>query len=131
MSPYRVLFVDDSDFLTEHVSRTLQSEHGFDVETVATAADARSTLADSASFDCVISSYELLEENGLELAASLHDEATVPDLPFVLFTGNPLEPLVDEALEAGVSAFVSKSDHATGEMNVFANRIRLAIEAHG
>ncbi|GAB3664804.1 response regulator [Halopiger thermotolerans] len=129
MSPYRVLFVDDSDFLTEHVSRTLRSEHGFDVETVATAPDARSLLADS-SFDCVIASYELLDENGLELAASLGEEASIPDLPFVLFTGNSLEPLVDEALEAGVSAFVSKSDHATGEMNVFANRIRLAIEAH-
>ncbi|RKD97429.1 response regulator [Halopiger aswanensis] len=129
MSPYRVLFVDDSDFLTEHVSQTLRSEHDFDVETVATAPDARSVLADS-SFDCVISSYELLDETGLELAASLHDEASIPELPFVLFTGNSLEPLVDEALEAGVSAFVSKSDHATGEMNVFANRIRLAIEAH-
>ncbi|OVE85933.1 response regulator [Natronolimnobius baerhuensis] len=131
MSSYTVLLVEDSDFLTTHVSDTLQSEHGFDVETVATATDARDALEETA-YDCVISSYELVQESGLDLAASINGEATpgMPDIPFILFTGNPLEPLVEDALEAGVTAFVSKSNHATGEMNVFANRIRLAIEAH-
>ncbi|SDQ97795.1 response regulator [Natronobacterium texcoconense] len=126
MSPYTVLFVDDSDFMTQHVSETLESEHGYDVETVTTAAEARSAF-ESTAFDCVIASYELVDESGIELAASLQDLAD--ELPFVLFTGNPLEPLVEEAQDAGVTAFVSKSDHATGDMNVFANRIRLSIEA--
>ncbi|NGM71155.1 response regulator [Natronolimnobius sp. AArcel1] len=131
MSSYTVLLVEDSDFLTTHVSDTLQTVHGFDVETVATAPEARSALEET-GYDCLISSYELLEESGLDLAASINGDATpgMPDIPFILFTGNPLEPLVEDALEAGVTAFVSKSNHATGEMNVFANRIRLAIEAH-
>lgn len=122
MSPYTVLFVDDSDFMTQLVSETLEGAHGYEVETVTTASEARSVF-DSSTFDCVISSYELLDETGIELAESLEE------VPFVLFTGNPLEPLVDEAREAGVTAFVGKGDHATGDMNVFANRIRLAIEA--
>ncbi|ELY72129.1 response regulator receiver protein [Natronobacterium gregoryi SP2] len=112
--------------MTQHVSETLESEHGYEVEAVTTASGARSAF-ESTGFDCVIASYELLDENGIELAASLQDIAD--DIPFVLFTGNPLEPLVEEAREAGVTAFVSKSDHATGDMNVFANRIRLSIEA--
>ncbi|ADD06939.1 receiver box response regulator [Natrialba magadii ATCC 43099] len=128
MPSHSVLLVEDSEFITEHVSTALESAHGFDVDAVTTGEATRATLADEAqSFDCIVSSYELPDETGIDLAASLEEES----VPFVLFTGNPLEPLVDEALSAGVSAFVSKSTHATGEMNVFANRIRLAIEAHG
>lgn len=128
MSSYSVLLVEDSEFMTEHVSQALEGEHGFEVEAVATADEARAVF-DAAAFDCVISSYELLNESGIDLAASLEEATDRDSVPFILLTGNPLEPLVDEALEAGVSAFVSKSKHATGEMNVFANRIRLAIEA--
>ncbi|EMA29398.1 response regulator [Halobiforma nitratireducens] len=128
MPSYSVLFVEDSHFMTQHVSHTLESEHGFEVEAVATADEARAVF-DASTFDCVISSYELLNESGIELAASLEEAADEANVPFILFTGNPLEPLVEEALEAGVSAFVSKSNHATGDMNVFANRIRLAIKA--
>ncbi|WP_323171602.1 response regulator [Natrialba sp. PRR66] len=124
MPSHSVLLVEDSEFLTEHVSKTLREEHGFEVDAVATAAATRTALA-TGDFDCVVSSYELPDETGIELACSLSEER----VPFVLFTGNSLEPLVDEALAAGVSAFISKSTHATGEMNVFANRIRLAIRA--
>ncbi|ELY85292.1 response regulator [Natrialba taiwanensis] len=124
MPSHSVLLVEDSEFLTEHVSKTLREEHSFEVDAVATAAATRTALAEG-TFDCVVSSYELPDETGIELAGSLSEEG----VPFVLFTGNSLEPLVDEALAAGVSAFISKSTHATGEMNVFANRIRLAIRA--
>ncbi|APW99539.1 response regulator [Halobiforma lacisalsi AJ5] len=128
MSSYSVLLVEDSEFMIEHVSQALEGKHGFEVEAVATADEARAVF-DTSTFDCVISSYELLNESGIHLAASLEEAVDGASVPFILFTGNPLEPLVEEALEAGVSAFVSKSNHATGEMNVFANRIRLAIEA--
>ncbi|RQG97196.1 response regulator [Natrarchaeobius chitinivorans] len=126
MSSHTVLLVEDSDFITQHVSETLQSEHEFEIETATSAAETRTALEESA-FDCVVSTYELPDETGIELAASIDDgEGT---MPFVLFTGNPLEPLAEEAIEAGVTAFVSKSSRATGDMNVFANRIRLAIAA--
>ncbi|MFP8954348.1 response regulator [Natrialbaceae archaeon A-arb3/5] len=129
MSPYTVLLVEDSDFITQHVSNTLQREHGFEVETVGSASETRAALED-ATFDCVISSYELPDETGIELAESVNGTADDPEVPFVLFTGNPLEPLAEEAREVGISAFVSKSSRATGDMNVFANRVRLTIEAH-
>ena len=127
MSSHTVLLVEDSDFLTEHVSETFRMEHGFEVETASSAAETRGRL-ENGGIDCVVSSYELPDETGIELAASVSEDGFA-DVPIVLFTGNPLEPLADEALEAGISAFVSKSTHASGEMNVFANRIRLAIRA--
>ncbi|TYT63508.1 response regulator [Natrialba swarupiae] len=126
MSSYTVLLAEDSDFITQHVSQTLESEHGFEIETVTSASETRDTLAES-DFDCVVSTYELPDETGIELAESINGDGD--EVPFVLFTGNPLEPLAEEALEAGVSAFVSKSSGATGGMDVFANRIRLAIAA--
>ncbi|WP_049923541.1 response regulator [Halopiger djelfimassiliensis] len=126
MGSASILLVEDSEFITQHVKNTLSSEHGFDVETVPTASATRSILEEE-TFDCVVTSYELPDETGIELAASVADGSRPP---FVLLTGNPLEPLVEEALEAGVSAFVSKSNHATGSMEVFANRLRLVIRAH-
>ncbi|ARS90219.1 response regulator [Natrarchaeobaculum aegyptiacum] len=131
MPAYTVLLVEDSEFLSSHVSETLAEEHGFEVRCIGSAAETRDVLADASdAVDCVISSYELPDETGIELAASVTGDSKMADVPFVLFTGNPLEPLSAEALEAGVSAFVQKSNHASGEMNVFANRVRLAIEAN-
>ncbi|THE64339.1 response regulator [Salinadaptatus halalkaliphilus] len=128
MSSYTVLLVEDSDFITEHVSQTLASEHGFDVETVGSAADTRTAVEDG-EISCVVSSYELPDETGIDLAASINGDGET-SVPFILFTGDPLESLAEEALEAGVSAFVSKGDRASGTMDVFANRIKLAIRAH-
>lgn len=133
MSAYTVLLVEDSEFLSKHVSETLTTEHGFEVRCVGSAAETRDALADEgvlADVDCVISSYELPDETGIELAASVTGDSETAEIPFVLFTGNPLEPLSEAALEAGVSAFVHKSNHASGAMNVFANRVQLAIEAN-
>ncbi|RQG99018.1 response regulator [Natrarchaeobius oligotrophus] len=129
MAPYNLLLVEDSEFITRHVSETLRSKHGFEIETVPTAADTRTAIEET-SYDCVISSYELPDETGIDLASSINGRAGSPEVPFILFTGNPLESLAEEALKSGVSAFVSKSSHATGDMNVFANRIRLTIQAH-
>ncbi|WP_049925776.1 response regulator [Halopiger goleimassiliensis] len=129
MPSQTVLLVEDSDFLTAHVSETLRSEHGFDIETAESAAETRSVLEDG-GIDCVVTNYELPDETGIDLAASLAEIGGASDVPVVLFTGNSIESLAEEALEAGVSAFVSKSSRASGDMNVFANRIRLAIQAN-
>ncbi|MXV62897.1 response regulator [Natronorubrum sp. JWXQ-INN-674] len=124
-----VLFVEDSEFITKHVGDTLRTEHGFDIASVSTATKARSMLR-SQAYDCVVTSHELPDGTGIELAASVSDDSAVADTPFVLFTGNPLESLAADALESGITAFVSKDNHATGSMDVFANRIQLVIAAH-
>ncbi len=126
MSPITVLLVEDSEFLSTHVTETLREEHGFVIVSAASAAETRDLL-EGDHIDCVVSSYELPDCTGIDLAASL--EAEGYDIPFVLFTGNPLEPLAEEAIDAGVTAFVNKANQASGSMTVFANRIRLAVEA--
>lgn len=127
MSDTHVLLVEDSGFMAGRVSDTLEDTHGFSVTTVKTAAEARATLEDG-DYDCVVSNYELPDETGPELASSIR-ERSIPDVPLILFTGRPLAPLAKEALESGVTDFVSKDQHVTGSMDVLANRVDLAIRA--
>lgn len=50
-------------------------------------------------------------------------------VPFILFTGRPLAPIVEDALSSGVTDFVSKDQHMTRSMDVLANRVQLAVRA--
>jgi len=127
MSSVTVLLVEDSEFLSEHVADTLRDRHGFVIVTASSAAECRERL-EGGHIDCVVSNNELPDENGIELAASLNRDGD-QRVPFVLFTGSSLEDLAEEAIDAGVTAFVNKSCQANSPMTIFAHRIRLAIAA--
>jgi len=128
MSTPHILLVEDSNFMATKVVETLESAHEFAITTVSTAAEARKALTNG-SYDCIISNYELPDENGVRLAASLTEGTELPTVPLIILTGRSLEPLAREAIEAGVSEFVYKGDQATGEMDVLANRIRTVLRA--
>ena len=129
MNPPHVLLVEDSNFMATKVVETLESAHEFVITTVSTADEARNALQNG-SYDCVISNYELPDESGVELASSLRDDTDVPSVPLIILTGRSLEPIAKDAIAAGVTEFVYKGDHATGEMDVLANRIRIVLQAH-
>lgn len=128
MATSHILLVEDSNFMATKVVETLESAHEFAITTVSTAAEAQKALTNG-SYDCIISNYELPDKNGVELAASLTEDDTVPAVPLIILTGRSLEPLAKEAIEAGVTEFVYKGDQATGEMDVLANRIRTVLRA--
>jgi len=128
MTSPHILLVEDSNFMATKVVETLESAHEFVISTVSTADEARHALKNG-SYDCIISNYELPDENGTELAESLQDDNEMPSVPLIILTGRSLEPIAKEAIAAGVTEFVYKGDQATGEMDVLANRIRVVLQA--
>ena len=130
MSSLRVLLVEDSDFMANRVSDTLETTHEMSLTVVGTAAEARKRLTVD-DYDCVVVNYELPDETGIELAHSLNPSGTDPVVPVILLTGKELEPIARNAIQKGVTEFVYKGDHAAGEMDVLENRIRLTVRAYG
>ncbi len=130
MTAYRLLLVEDSEFMTERVTSHLEADHGFVVDSVSTVATAQSSLQ-STVYDCIIVNHDLPDGTGIDLVESITGEGGRPSVPVVLLSGTPLETLAEAGLNAGVSAFVSKHNDVSESMDIFANRIRLAIEADG
>lgn len=126
-----VLLVEDSDFMATRVSDTLEEVHDFYVTTVGTAGEVHETLEEYDDIECIVTNYELPEGDGVKLAASINGKSEDPDVPIIILTGKALEPIADNALHAGATEFVYKGDHATGDMNVLANRINTVIRAYG
>ena len=126
-----VLLVEDSEFMATRVSETLEESHSFYVTTVGTADEVREALREYDDIECIVTNYELPEGNGVTLAESINGKEGNIDIPVIILTGKALEPIADDALEAGVTEFVYKGDHATGDMDVLANRIDTVIRAYG
>lgn len=126
-----VLLVEDSSFMATRVAETLEDVHNFYVTTVATADEVKNALAEYDDIECIVSNYELPDTNGVKLAATINGDSDEPDVPIIILTGKALEPIANDAIRAGVTEFVYKGDHATGEMDVLANRINTVIRAYG
>lgn len=126
-----VLLVEDSSFMATRVAETLEDVHNFYVTTVATADEVKNALAEYDDIECIVSNYELPDTNGVKLAATINGGSDEPDVPIIILTGKALEPIANDAIRAGVTEFVYKGDHATGEMDVLANRIDTVIRAYG
>ena len=128
MSEPAVLLVEDSGFMATHTSETLESIREMTVRTAETAGEAREMLREEA-FDCLVVNTRLPDENGIAFVRSVREDPDLPSVPSLLFTGGDLESIATEAFEAGVIDVVSKNHHAGNSMEVFANRIEVAIDA--
>ena len=124
-----VLLVEDSEFMTMRIVETLEDSHNMSLTAVSTATEAREYLS-TEIFDCVVVNYELPDETGVEFADSLNPSGREPVVPVILLTGRELEPIASDAIEKGVTEFVYKGDHATANMDVLANRIRVVLKNH-
>lgn len=123
MAHHHVLLVEDSTFMAKVVSDTLGDEHGMVVRTAGSIEEAVEVLGGS-DIDCVMAKQALPDGSGIDLADAVDDS-----VPVILFTADELEPLADDAIQAGVTEFVDKDDHLTSDMNMVANRIEVVIEA--
>ncbi|MGB9952239.1 PAS domain S-box protein [Haloarcula marismortui] len=123
----RVLHVDDDPEFAEVAATFLERVgDGFSVETAANVSEGLARLAE-ASFDCVVSDYDMPETNGIEFLEAVRAE--YPDLPFVLFTGKGSEEVASEAVSKGVSDYLQKG-RGTERYTLLANRIQNLVAQH-
>ncbi len=92
--------------------------------TSVTSAAAGIERLDGAQFDCVVSDYDMPDQNGLQFFESVRDSH--PDLPFILFTGKGSEDVASDAISAGVDDYLQKQG-GTGQYTLLAHRITNAV----
>ncbi|MBV0923223.1 response regulator [Halomicroarcula limicola] len=119
----RVLHVDDDEAVTDSAARELERDGEFRVSSSNSPTDALDRF-DPATYDCVVSEYELPRIDGLELYDRLAPQFDRPDFPFVLFVEQGSERVAAEALNAGVSGYLRKGGQ--DQYDALAARIRSA-----
>lgn len=124
--PIRVLYVDD-DANSLEVRSIMLEEHGFDVVTETSVADAKERLAET-DVDCVLSDLDMPDQDGFDMLT--HVRGVDPDLAFVLFTSHESEDVIDRILDAGATDYFAKS-MTNVSYRLLAHRIRQAVRVAG
>ncbi|WP_135854353.1 response regulator [Halorussus salinus] len=120
---HRVLHVEDNDFFARVTAGVLTDDYDMDVHTVESA-DEGLALLDADEFDCIVSDYEMPGMDGLEFLDVVRED--YPDIPFILLTGGGNERIASEAISAGVTDYLRKSE-GKDQFAVLANRIDNAV----
>lgn len=121
------LHVDDDNAFVGMVKTFLERKReDISVTTETAVEDGMETLR-SETIDCVISDYEMPDQDGLDFLELVRDE--YPDLPFILFTGKGDEEIASEAITAGVTEYLQKGT-GTDQYTVLANRVENLVEKY-
>ena len=108
MSKISVLVVDDASFIRDLVKKCLRNYFpGMRIEDAVNGRKAQSLLAREA-FDLVLCDWEMPEMSGLELLTWCREQDSLKGLPFVMVTSRGDKENVVQAIQAGVSGYVSK-----------------------
>lgn len=108
MSKVSVLVVDDASFIRDLVKKCLRNYFpGIRIEDAVNGKKAQSILAREA-FDLVLCDWEMPEMSGLELLTWCREQDNLKAMPFVMVTSRGDKENVVQAIQAGVSGYVSK-----------------------
>ena len=119
-----VLLVDDEPGLPETIGGYIERENDdIEVTTAASTLEAVSTL-EEASFDCVVSDYQMPAISGLDFLKAVREQDA--DLPFIVFTAKGSERVASEAIATGVTDYVQKEPNSE-QFDVLVERIRKAV----
>lgn len=124
MDTAHVLLVGTTDWVGQFAN-TLEHRTGSSVQTVVSADDALSVLAER-PIDCIVSEYDLAGTTGLELLRTIRDETTT--LPVILCTAMGSESIASEAIGAGVTDYIALTDPVEHVDDILA-RLRRAVRA--
>jgi chemotaxis protein histidine kinase CheA len=122
LSAAHVLIVDDSRGVQQVVSSALATS-GFNTSVAASVADALGALH-SGAFDAIVVDFSMPRADGVALAHMVRQRHG--DIPMVMLSGVAEGDDVDRAREAGVDAFLAKSDFREGGL---AEKLRELIGA--
>ena len=121
-----VLHVDDEATFAELTATVLErTDERFRVITTTDVDEGLDILA-TEPVDCVISDYEMANQDGLEFLEIVRETDEL--LPFILYTGRGSEDVASEAISAGVTDYLQK-ETGTSQYTVLANRITNAVES--
>lgn len=122
--PIRLLHVEDNDFFATVAATELEAtDENIAVERVDRAAHALDAL-EEATFDCVLSDYEMPGMDGLELLEAVRERDLT--IPFILLTGGGSETVASEAITRGVTDYFQKRT-GVEQFKTLANRIGNAV----
>ncbi|MGZ0713452.1 response regulator [Pseudomonas palleroniana] len=108
MSKVSVLVVDDASFIRDLVKKCLRNYFpGIKIEDAVNGKKAQSILMRE-SFDLVLCDWEMPEMSGLELLTWCREQTHLKAMPFVMVTSRGDKENVVQAIQAGVSGYVSK-----------------------
>ena len=108
MKKVSVLVVDDASFIRDLVKKCLRSYFpNIKIEDAINGRRAQLMLMREA-FDLVLCDWEMPEMSGLELLAWCREQGSLKTMPFIMVTSRGDKENVIEAIQAGVSDFVSK-----------------------
>ena len=100
----RILVVDDDRRMAKTLVNIFQVK-GYQAEAAHSGPEALEKVAED-SFDCVLTDIKMPEMSGVELYRAI--KAVRPDLPVVLMTAYSTDKLVNEGLEEGAVAVLTK-----------------------
>ena len=123
----RVLHVDDDPALLDLAADLLERVDG--ELTLLSETDPRTVPGrlESEAIDCVISDMRMPECDGIDLCRRVREDH--PDLPFVLFTSERGDGVVERAMAAGATDFVAK-DPGVEQYERLADRVGEAVRDH-
>lgn len=108
MSKVNVLVVDDAAFIRDLVKKCLRNYFpGMRIEDAVNGKKAQALLAREA-FDLVLCDWEMPEMSGLELLTWCREQPALRSMPFIMVTSRGDKENVVQAIQAGVSGYVSK-----------------------
>jgi CheY-like chemotaxis protein len=108
MSKVSVLVVDDASFIRDLVKKCLRNYFpGMRIEDAINGKKAQALLTREA-FDLVLCDWEMPEMSGLELLTWCREQESMKAMPFVMVTSRGDKENVVQAIQAGVSGYVSK-----------------------
>ncbi|CAM2966658.1 MULTISPECIES: response regulator [Pseudomonas] len=108
MSKVSVLVVDDASFIRDLVKKCLRNYFpGIKIEDAVNGKKAQTILMRE-TFDLVLCDWEMPEMSGLELLTWCREQAHLKAMPFVMVTSRGDKENVVQAIQAGVSGYVSK-----------------------
>ncbi|PSQ53766.1 hypothetical protein BRD20_01375 [Halobacteriales archaeon SW_8_65_20] len=117
-----VLHVDDEPDFGSLVATYLERIDDRLTVVTAMSVDGAIDRLESASFDCVVSDYDMPGTGGLALLDFVREE--FGELPFILFTGRGSEEIAGEAIAAGVTGYLQKETTRRAERAVEATEQR-------
>ena len=121
----RILHVDDDASYLRVSKKILSLLSSFEVDTAESAEEAYRKV-NAASFDAIVSDYEMPNKNGLEFLTELRTQKN--EIPFILLTGKGREEIAIDALNLGADGYVSKHGNPETVYGELAHYVRQAVE---